>query len=338
MLQTTSGMPLFADLLPVAEDNDRTRKPNFSEADKMLLLRMYQDCRKILMTRSMDAATIRQKQDAWQAITNALNERNPTVQRTVGEVRKKWQNLFAMARREVRAAESSGNASVVEQLPWLVKRIVELGNGVDDGDDISLDAQANYAINDASANESTAEDRSFLQRFKDEPQWEDAECASFVSDVGSSLQRGGAPPLATAHVIANDGGEAIGRPRPQSMPVTVNGAANAPCGSSSDRASATTLKRMRPSIVQSPLNEPFLPATASGIAQPAAAEDDTSMGDLSYFRKLERKRRTLEFNHQRQMWALAERKARIECELLELERAKRTLELEERQRQVASGR
>ncbi len=59
----------------------------------------------MLGSRAGDNNAHRMKSQVWQMITEEMNSKNPSIQRTPTEVRKKWQNLVTSARKELREAE-----------------------------------------------------------------------------------------------------------------------------------------------------------------------------------------------------------------------------------------
>ena len=80
------------------ELNEKRRKPNFSETEKILLIEEFRKREDILKGSFSQKITSRQKHSAWEEIANELNCRNPSVKRTVPEIQKKWQNLNSSAK------------------------------------------------------------------------------------------------------------------------------------------------------------------------------------------------------------------------------------------------
>ncbi len=164
-------------------DELKQRKPNFTEAEKFFLVRQYAEYKGILADRSSDSNINRMKQQVWQLITDELNRRNPAVQRSTTEIRKKWQNLVTTARKEVKDADQRGLAS--SQLPFLWRKVAELCGGQYDGEeDPSLCGPAEEQLPERT--QSTSSPFPFpspsgsigAELIKDEPAWSNVTSAS----------------------------------------------------------------------------------------------------------------------------------------------------------------
>lgn len=79
----------------------KRRNPNWSEEEKIILLEEYNKRKEILTARFSPKITSQTKHKMWQQITDAVNARNLTVNRTMLEVKKKYENLAVTAKKEV---------------------------------------------------------------------------------------------------------------------------------------------------------------------------------------------------------------------------------------------
>lgn len=116
----------------------RTRKPNWTEPETMLLVSLV-DKHCILRSRLMDYNTNQQKTEIWCTITTLINQRNPSVLRTVDEVKRRWQNVYSIAKREAGefhlAMKNKPSSTPVPQLHQFLCpisiRIVDIFGGID---------------------------------------------------------------------------------------------------------------------------------------------------------------------------------------------------------------
>ncbi|XP_064651632.1 uncharacterized protein LOC135502613 [Lineus longissimus] len=70
-----------------------TRQPNFTEAEVLRLTEEYEKEFNLLVSKFGPNVTSQKKAQAWVRITEAMNERNPSVVRTKSQLLKKWQNM-----------------------------------------------------------------------------------------------------------------------------------------------------------------------------------------------------------------------------------------------------
>ncbi|XP_015193823.1 nuclear apoptosis-inducing factor 1-like [Lepisosteus oculatus] len=81
---------------------ERKRNPNWTEEEKAILLKEYSRRKEILTSKFNPAVTSVIKQKHWKEITDCVNSQNPTVKRTIQEVKKKYENLSTAAKKEYR--------------------------------------------------------------------------------------------------------------------------------------------------------------------------------------------------------------------------------------------
>ncbi|XP_041132274.1 uncharacterized protein LOC121330072 [Polyodon spathula] len=81
---------------------EKKRNPNWTEAEKVILLQEYAKRKYILTSRFNPGVTSALKQKHWEEITESVNTRNTSVKRTLQEVKKKYENVSSAAKKEYR--------------------------------------------------------------------------------------------------------------------------------------------------------------------------------------------------------------------------------------------
>ena len=81
----------------------RSRKACFSDAEIRELIDLFSKKKDMLLTKFNSANTNQQKKKAWAEITESVNSRAVGVKRTVEEVKNKWKDLLAKARKDASA-------------------------------------------------------------------------------------------------------------------------------------------------------------------------------------------------------------------------------------------
>ncbi|XP_071114488.1 myb/SANT-like DNA-binding domain-containing protein 4 [Haliotis cracherodii] len=100
----------------MAEHIPKTRKPNFTESETLMIVEQVKKHKDILTSKLSDAVTNERKKDIWSRISEYINNRTRNVQRTSGDIRRRWKNMVGAARKEVARIKSmpSGSASIPE--------------------------------------------------------------------------------------------------------------------------------------------------------------------------------------------------------------------------------
>lgn len=91
------------------------RKPNYSDDDNLFLLGEFEKNKEILRSKMSTTEVNKRKYEVWQEICYKLNQRNPQVQRSVYEVRRKWKNMVTAAKKEATSSKGDRPPSQVTQ-------------------------------------------------------------------------------------------------------------------------------------------------------------------------------------------------------------------------------
>lgn len=81
---------------------DKKRAPNFSNREKVLLLNLVSDYKDVIENKKTNSQTWRQKDDAWQKMTNLFNSQTPeNYQRSKDSLRKYYDNIKKSLRKDI---------------------------------------------------------------------------------------------------------------------------------------------------------------------------------------------------------------------------------------------
>lgn len=78
------------------------RRPNWTDEESLLLAQLIEERKEIIRRKSSAGVTILAKRQAWEEIAQAINIGFPQYQRTVPDCTKKWENLLAKTRNEIK--------------------------------------------------------------------------------------------------------------------------------------------------------------------------------------------------------------------------------------------
>ena len=76
------------------------RKPSFSDSEIRCLIENFEVKKDVLLSKFNSSNTNARKKKIWSDITTAVNARATNVSRTVEEIRKKWKDLLATAKKD----------------------------------------------------------------------------------------------------------------------------------------------------------------------------------------------------------------------------------------------
>lgn len=82
--------------------SSRRRRPNWTEQECLLLTQLIQDKKAVIRGKCSTGVSTQAKRQAWEEITQAVNTAFPQIQRTVSDCNKKWENLLAKSREEIK--------------------------------------------------------------------------------------------------------------------------------------------------------------------------------------------------------------------------------------------
>ncbi|XP_041813560.1 uncharacterized protein LOC121621231 isoform X1 [Chelmon rostratus] len=80
----------------------RKRRPNWTDQECLLLAQLMQERKGIIRGRCSTGVSILDKRQAWEEIAHAINTAFPQMQRTGSDCNKKWENLLAKSREEIK--------------------------------------------------------------------------------------------------------------------------------------------------------------------------------------------------------------------------------------------
>ncbi|KAM8757994.1 uncharacterized protein AB9X84_010613 isoform 1-T3 [Acanthopagrus schlegelii] len=117
-LQLTEGM------------STRKRRPNWTDQECLLLAQLMQEKKNIIRGKCSTGVSIQDKRQAWEEIAQAINIAFPQIQRTVSDCNKKWENLLAKSREEIkRQKRQAGTEDLsLEQLSTVTQVVISMMN------------------------------------------------------------------------------------------------------------------------------------------------------------------------------------------------------------------
>lgn len=82
--------------------SSRKRRPNWTDQECLLLAHLMEERKEIIRGKCSNGISIQDKRQAWEEIAQAINNAFPQMQRTVSDCNKKWENLIAKSREEIK--------------------------------------------------------------------------------------------------------------------------------------------------------------------------------------------------------------------------------------------
>ncbi|XP_040890626.1 myb/SANT-like DNA-binding domain-containing protein 4 isoform X2 [Toxotes jaculatrix] len=82
--------------------SSRKRRPNWTDQECLLLAQLMQERKDIIRGKCSTGVSIQDKRQAWEEVAQAINIAFPQIQRTVSDCNKKWENLLAKSREEIK--------------------------------------------------------------------------------------------------------------------------------------------------------------------------------------------------------------------------------------------
>ncbi|XP_029681887.1 uncharacterized protein [Takifugu rubripes] len=86
----------------VESKSERKRRSNWTEQESLLLAQLVQEKKNIIRGKCSTGVSTLDKRNAWEHIAQNINTTFPHVQRTVSDCNKKWENLLAKTREEIK--------------------------------------------------------------------------------------------------------------------------------------------------------------------------------------------------------------------------------------------
>ncbi|XP_054472900.1 uncharacterized protein si:dkey-6e2.2 isoform X2 [Anoplopoma fimbria] len=80
----------------------RKRRPNWTDQECLLLAQLMRERKEIIRGKCTTGVSVHDKRQAWEEIAQSINTAFPQIQRTVSDCNKKWENLLAKSREEIK--------------------------------------------------------------------------------------------------------------------------------------------------------------------------------------------------------------------------------------------
>ncbi|XP_063872027.1 myb/SANT-like DNA-binding domain-containing protein 4 [Scylla paramamosain] len=110
-LPTEDSTITSEDIDTAEEPQKKKRKPNWSQEETLLLVNVIMEKQLIINGRFKPSLSHKDKREAWQSITDAINGTNPLTKRTVEEVETKWFSVPSKSRKIISAIKAEYNQS-----------------------------------------------------------------------------------------------------------------------------------------------------------------------------------------------------------------------------------
>ncbi|XP_028262549.1 uncharacterized protein LOC114436473 isoform X2 [Parambassis ranga] len=114
--------------------SSRKRRPNWTDQECILLAHLIQEKKDIVRGKNSTGVCIQDKRQAWEEIVQTINASFPEVQRTPADCNKKWENLLAKAREEVKRQKRQlvkDEAMPLEQFSAVTQIVISVMNLTD---------------------------------------------------------------------------------------------------------------------------------------------------------------------------------------------------------------
>ncbi|XP_042367482.1 uncharacterized protein LOC121965382 [Plectropomus leopardus] len=110
--------------------SSRKRRPNWTDQECLLLAQLMQERKDVIRGKCSTGVSIQDKRQAWEEIAQAINNAFPQIQRTVSDCNKKWENLLAKSREEIkRQRNQAGTGGLsLEQLSTVTQVVISVMN------------------------------------------------------------------------------------------------------------------------------------------------------------------------------------------------------------------
>lgn len=96
--------------------SSRKRRPNWTDQECLLLAQLLQERKGVIRGKCSTGVSIQDKRKAWEEIAQAINTAFPQIQRTVSDCNKKWENLLAKSREEIKRQKRQAGTGEETQL------------------------------------------------------------------------------------------------------------------------------------------------------------------------------------------------------------------------------
>ncbi|CAK6958228.1 uncharacterized protein LOC128355178 [Scomber scombrus] len=199
--------------------SSRKRRPNWTDQECVLLAQLMQERKDIIRGKCSTGVSIQDKRQAWEEIAQAINNAFPQIQRTVSDCNKKWENLLAKSREEIKRQKRQAGADILQH------------DSEDSPTVQMMDNQQNSCDKDG-------HDHTIGERFADKHQLTDLELPAYAADLAAS------PPEQKLTAFTNiPKSLAVQFSTPRSAIFSASGGqSDSPCSVSTPSANCTTLQ------------------------------------------------------------------------------------------------
>ncbi|XP_022601103.1 uncharacterized protein LOC111221811 [Seriola dumerili] len=148
--------------------SSRKRRPNWTDQECLLLAQLMQEKKDIIRGKCSTGISIQDKRQAWEEIAQAINNAFPQIQRTVSDCNKKWENLLAKSREEIKRQKRQAGTDEglsLEEFSTVTQLVISVMNLSDmlqqDREDCSLSELVETQQNsyDKDGNDHTTDER-----------------------------------------------------------------------------------------------------------------------------------------------------------------------------------
>ncbi|KAL6111759.1 uncharacterized protein ACO6RY_08669 [Pungitius sinensis] len=107
--------------------SSRKRKPNWTDQECLLLAQLLQERKEIIRGKCGIGVSIQEKRQAWEEVAQSINNVFPQIHRTVYDCNKKWENLQAKSKVEIkRQKRQAGTGLSVDQLTTVTQVVISV--------------------------------------------------------------------------------------------------------------------------------------------------------------------------------------------------------------------
>lgn len=86
----------------IESKSSRKRRSNWTEQECLLLAQLVEEKKNIIRGKCSTGVSTQDKRNAWEVIAQNINTAFPQIQRSVSDCNKKWENLLAKTREEIK--------------------------------------------------------------------------------------------------------------------------------------------------------------------------------------------------------------------------------------------
>lgn len=115
----------------IENTSSKKRRPNWTDQECLFLAQLVQEKKNIIRGKCSTGVSTQDKRNAWEDIARTINTTFPQFQRTVSDCNKKWENLLAKTKEEIKRQKrlvGAGENSLLfvintNLLSWVCKNV-----------------------------------------------------------------------------------------------------------------------------------------------------------------------------------------------------------------------